>query len=274
MPLLADRLEDTIGKIKRWAGIPVSGSSRVAETVRVLRSVRPSGAFSGSRVDLVRIAHAVRDAQNFWVIGNMLGPCKPRPIITAFRDAIGGRLGLTPHAAYRAQSELWAIAMIAASGTAPGRVELKKDGKSPDVIITESTKQYSVEVKRPESLGHVRNMVSKAAKQLLLKRDDGVVRKRFHGGALVVDLTDCLSPDWPVRFEHGSPVLNVLREEHVSLAERIHQQIFDDSSEGIREGRRHIFAAISFIRISWWNLSDLSPRILRWRIVGRPEARL
>ena len=257
MPLLADRLEDTISKIEHWAGISISGSSRVAEAVGVLRSVAPSSAFSGSREDLTRVAHAVRDAQDFWVIGNMLGPQTLPPVVTALRDAIGGELGVTPHAAYRAQSELWVSAMIAASGTVPG-VALKMDAKSPDVIIKNGTREYSVEVKRPRSLGHVRNMVSKATRQLSLKQADGVVREHFHGGALVVDLTDCLPRGWAVHFEHGPPVLDTLRSKHASLEERIHEQIFDDSSGRMRERRQHIFAAISLVRISWWNLSDLS----------------
>ena len=249
MPLLATRLDETICRIGNWADISISPSSRVAKAVSVLSSVEQRDVFSGSRDELADIAHAVRDAQNFWVIGKMLGRERLPPIVTSLQAAIGGNLGTTPHAAYRAQSELWVSAMIAAAGTAPG-VILKTDDKSPDVIIQNGTMEYSVEVKRPKSLGHVRNMVSKAAKQLL--------PERVHGGALVVDLTDCLSPNWAVHFEHGPPVLDTLRGEHISLAERIHQQIFDDSSARIRDGRRHIFAANSFIRISWWDLDDLS----------------
>ncbi len=249
MPLLANRLADTMGKIERWAGISISGSSRVAEAVRVLRSVAPSSAFSGSREDLTRVAHAVRDAQDFWVIGNMLGPQTLLPVVTALRHAIGGNLGQTPHPAYQAQSELWVGAMIAAAGTQIG-VMSSSDETRPDFVLTEGTLQYSVEVKRPESLRRARQLVSGAAQQLL--------PDRFHGGALVVDLTDCLLPELVMHFAHGPPTPKFAFREHESLTTRLHQQIVDDSSLQILQQRRHIFGALSLARRTWWNLDDLS----------------
>ena len=138
MLLLADRLADTMGKIERWAGISISGSSRVAEAVRVLQSVTASGAFPESRADLALVAHAVRDAQNFWVISNMLGPERLPPVVRALRDAIGGDLGVTPHRAYQAQSELWAGALIAATGTSVS-VMPDADEKKPDFVLTNGT---------------------------------------------------------------------------------------------------------------------------------------
>lgn len=238
-----------MGKIESWAGIAISGSSRVAEAVRILRSVTPSGAFSGSHEDLERIAHAVRDAQNFWVIGNMLGPEKLPSVATALRDAVGGDLGVTPHPAYQAQSELWVGAMIAATGTSVG-VMPDADKKKPDFVLTNGTMQYSVEVKRPETLHRARRLVSKAAGQLR--------SSRFHGGALIVDLSDCLNPNSVMHFARSSPIPNFASKEHQSLANRLHQQIIDDSSRRIPERRRHIFGAISFVQRSWWNLDDLS----------------
>ena len=260
MPLLARRLDDTISKIEAWAGISVSPSSRLHDAVGVLRAVDPTRDFPRSRSDLTQIAHAVRDAQNFETIRYMLGSEKPQPVVTTLDHAIGGELGKTPHRAHQAQSELWVIAMVAAGGTPPGIVSLKADGTSPDVVITNGTKEYSVEVKRPQSLGHVRNIVSRAARQLLPKQADWFLHKtsRFHGGALVLDLTDCLSPGWAVRFERGPPVLAPLREQHIPLARRVHQQIFCDALGKMRDRRRHIFATNTLLRISWWDLGDLS----------------
>ena len=258
MPLLADRLNDTIRKIEKWAGFSVSPGSRLFRAIDVLHSVPSGKAFPASPDQLKQIAHAVRDAQSFFVIGNMLGSERSDPVVTSLRRAIGGALGTTPHAAYRAQSELWASAMIAADGTAPVIVNLKKDEKSPDVIIKKNTMEYSVEVKRPQSLSHVGNMVSKAARQLTLRQEDGRLRKRFHGGALVVDLTDCLPADMTMTLGAGPPVLDALREAHTSLSKRIHERIYSESSRRILENRRHVFAAVSFVRLSWWDLSDRS----------------
>ena len=249
MSLLAARLEDTMDKIERWAGISISGSSRVAEAVRVLQSVTESGAFPATRADLTRVADAVRDAQNFWVIGNMLGPERLQPIATALRGAIGGDLGVTPHRAYQAQSELWVGAMIAATGT-PVSVMPDADKRKPDFVLTNGTMEYAVEVKRPRTLRHAGKLVSGAAGQLL--------PSRFHGGALVVDLTDCLEPDSVMHFAHGAPIPNFAFNEHQSLARRLHQQIVEDRSQRIFERRRHIFGAISFVQRSWWDLDDLS----------------
>lgn len=247
MGLLADRLEDAIERIERW-GVRIHNSSRLPEAVRVLRSVQREGVFPESHCSLAQVAHAARDAQDFGLIGNMLGTETLPPVVRALEHAVSGVLGKTPDPAYQFQSELWVGAMLTCATDRVGVIG-QPNGRSPDFVVEEGTMQYSVEVTRPSELSGARKLVSEKAKQLL--------HRRYHGGVLVVDLTDCLAPELALGFGTGPPDLHAVQANLIRLTNTLRQQVFDDRSQRIWESRRHLFGVIGLARTIWWDLGDL-----------------
>ena len=245
---LAEGLDEAMAKIEE-RGIDVPGGSRLRETAKHLRQVAAAQSFPESREGLRRIAHAARDAQEFANIRGML-PEKPlEPIAEALARAVGGTIGVTPHAAYRAQSELWVGAALSCAGISVG-VLTNPGGMRPDYIVPNGTREYAIEVKRMAGGSSVRRRVSKAAKQTR--------HSRYHGGALYVDLTDWLPLDVTLRFASGPPDLDGPRLPIARRIDQLRREIFDDQAERILQRRMHLFAVTAFARFIHWDLDDLS----------------
>ena len=211
---LADGLEDAIAKMEQW-GIPVRGGSRLTNALRLLRGVASANAFPEARGTLIAVPHAARDAQELTEIGHVLPDRPLDPVAEALRRVAGGTLGQSPHRAYQSQSELWVGAMLARAGAFTGVIKDPKD-KSPDYVVRNGNMEYSVEVKRPASLAKARTLVSGAATQLL--------SRRYHGGALVVDLTDCLDPDLAACAAPGPPDLRRVQEQIHAYMDRLRKR--------------------------------------------------
>lgn len=248
MGLLADQLEEAIGGLREWE-IRIPPDSRLPRIVRLLRELVSEQSFPESPDRLAQIAQAARDAQEFAEISWVLPSEKLSPLRESLRKAVFGTLGQTRDAPYQYQSELWTGAVLARSGAFTGVRKVSK-GKSPDFILKNGTMEYAVEVKRPGNLRRALERVSEAADQL---RQD-----RYHGGAIVVDLTDCLGLDLTHRSGTGRPNMDPVEAKVEELTNVLRQEVYDDSSRRIRAGWRHIFALITFIRTSWWDLDDLS----------------
>ncbi|WP_419947858.1 ParA family protein [Candidatus Palauibacter sp.] len=245
---LARDLEEVIAKVEEW-GIPVPGGSRLPQTAEHLQQVTSAQSFPESREGRCKTAHAAQDAQEFSIIGGMLPRQPLKPVVQALSRAVGGTIGVTPHPAYQAQSELWVGAALSCAGVSVG-VLTKPNGASPDYIVRNDGKEYAIEVKRIASGSKVRQRVSKASEQ--------VRGSRYDGGALVVDLTDWLPSDVTLRFAEGPPDLN---SPHMRIARRIDQlrkEIFDDRTDRIRPRRMQLLAVTAFARFIHWDLTDPS----------------
>ena len=245
---LAEDLEEAIAKIKEW-GIDVPGGSRLPETAKHLREVASAQSFPESRTGLRKTAHAARDAQEFANIRGMLPKQPLKPIARAFARTVDGAIGVTPHQAYQAQSQLWVGAALSCAGVSVGVLANPK-GMHPDYIVENGTEEYAIEVKRISGGSSVRRRVSKAAKQTR--------HSRYHGGALYVDLTDWLPPDVTLRFASGPPDLDSPRMSLARKIDRLRKEIFSDQTERIRPRRLHLLAVTAFARFIHWDLNDLS----------------
>lgn len=245
---LADQLEDAIKTMEGWK-IRIPPGSRLPEIVRLLRGLVSEASYPSSRSQRALIAQAARDAQEFAEISWVLPSKELKPLRESLRKAVFGTLGQTGGSAYRYQSELWTGSMLARSGALTG-VRFASEGKSPDFILKNATMEYAVEVKRPSNLSRALDRVSEAARQL---RDD-----RYHGGAIVLDLTDCLRPEHRDLSGTGQPRMDDVETKVVELTDSLRKKVFDDSIRRIRPRRRHVFALVTFIRTIWWNLDDLS----------------
>ena len=245
---LADQLEDAIKKIAGWR-IRIPPDSRLPEIVRLLRGLASEASYPSSRSQRALVAQAARDAQEIVEISWVLPSKELKPLRESLRNAIFGTLGQTGGSAYRYQSELWTGSMLARSGALTG-VRVASEGKSPDFILKNATMEYAVEVKRPSNLSRALDRVSKAARQV---RDD-----RYHGGAIVLDLTDCLGPEHRNLSGRGQPQMDHVEAKVVELTDRLRKTVFDISIRRMRTRRRHVLALVTFIRTMWWNLDDLS----------------
>ncbi|MDE2794936.1 MAG: hypothetical protein OXL34_08980 [Gemmatimonadota bacterium] len=268
---LADQLEEAIRKMRNL-GIRIPPNCRLALIARVLRDVAPTLRFPESPDKLIEIGHAVRDGQEFVEISWVLPTERLAPTVQEkLQKAVFGVLGQTGTRPYQYQSELWVGAALLRSG-ASAEVVTDTEGKHPDFVVRRGTALFPVEVKRPQTIGHARNLVSEAARQL------GSRQRQYHGGALVVDLTDCLGPDSAIHLDVGPPDLVGIQSEAIKLTSSLHSEVFDGASARIRERRRHMFGVTTFVRATWWDLTDLT-QIHPYRFVlpvsylGRPDER-
>ncbi|MDE0075609.1 MAG: hypothetical protein OXR82_08950 [Gammaproteobacteria bacterium] len=245
---LAKGLERAIARIEAW-GIDVQGGSRLRNTVKLLQEVASAGEFPEPREDLLKIAQAAVDAQEFIIIRGMLPQERLDPTANILKKAVGGTIGVTPHEAYQAQSELWVGAALSCASVPLG-VLTNPQGPNPDYIVRKGTLRYAIEVKRIAEGKSVKNRVSKAAKQT---RDS-----RYHGSALYVDLTDWLPSAITVRFASGPPDLEGPRTPIAKRIDRLRQEIYSDQSHRIRPRRLHLLAVTAFARFIHWDLTDLS----------------
>jgi hypothetical protein len=253
MGQLADQLEDAVTSLRQW-DIRVVDAGRLRHAVRVLRGVPAVEAFPPDRTRLREIAFAARDAQEFAEIADVL-PTEERlrPLAESLQRSVSGVLGSARDRAAQYQSELWVGAMLAHSG-ARTAVITSGTGKRPDFVILDGTMLYPVEVKRPAGKLDAAELVSEAARQLL--------GPRYHGGAIVVDFTDCIDEALSCRFGDGPPDRRPVHAEVIRLSQAVHAEIFDGDSERIRRGREHVFALVSFARSIYWDERDLSQMYL------------
>ena len=244
---LAKGLGQAIAKIEEW-GIDVKGSSRLRNTMKLLREVASAQKFHESREGLLKIAQAASDAQEFIMIRGMLPQERLDSTANVLEKAVGGTIGVTPHEAYQAQSELWVGAALSTAGVRLG-VWTNPQGPNPDYIVWNGTREYAIEVKRIAEGNSVKNRVSKAAKQT---RD-----RRYCGGALYVDLTDWLPSSINVRLASGPPDLESPSTPLAERINRLRQEIYSDRSHRIRPRRMHLLAVTAFARFIHWDLTDL-----------------
>jgi hypothetical protein len=116
-------------------------------------------------------------------------------------------------------------------------------------ILWNGTLRYALEVKRPNGNLDAFNVVRKAARQI---RDP-----RFHGGVIVVDLTDCIDAGLRLHFGSGAPGPNPVHERVHELMGDLHREIFADGAQRLRRNREHVFSLICFARSTYWDLSSL-----------------
>lgn len=245
---LADRLTHAIAVIAKW-GIQVD-ASRLIDAKRLLRDVAAAKSFPESHDELVKIAHAARDAQEFAEISGMLPDEPIPPVATALRDATTDRTPKdSPLRPYQAQAELWVGAMLSCATDFVGS---PLDHGRPDYVVRQGNMQYGIEVKRPQSADRILRGASKGSKQLRPWTDD------YHGGALVMDLTDCLEPGLATTFHCGVPNLDLAQKWMGKQMRRLHRFVYDDSKKRIRNDHHHVFCVTVVTRSVHWDLDDLS----------------
>ena len=254
---LADRLKDAIAAIERW-GMNLHPMSRLNETECLLREVASIGSFPDSHDDLLRVAHAARDAQEFSEIAGML-PGEPlHPAAIALRKATKGKLFQTGGAPYQFQSELWVGALLSCAVDFLG-VPLSQG--QPDYIVKNGNMKYGVEVKRPQREDSILTRAAKGVKQL------EVPSQHYHGGALVMDLTDCVGSGLASTLDSGPPILDPVQNWIALRMQELHRYVYDDAAGRIRKGRHHIFSVTVVVRLVHWDLGDLSQMYLT-RYIG------
>lgn len=247
MGILAERIEEVVKTLSGW-GIRVSSAGRLHEAMRLLRRMSKAGRFPDDRTELKSLAHAMRDAQEFTEIADVLPENRLHPVATDLQRAMGGVLGGAGHEAVQYQTQLWFGACLVHAGASVA-VPLDSSRPNADFVIQEGNTRYPAEVKRPKTLGAQR-LVSDAVGQI---RTTG-----GHGGVIMVDVTDCLDPALAIRF--GSGPLDLAEPKAVieECATALDRQIFDGAKRRLRPNREKVFVLYVFGRHVYWDLDDLS----------------
>lgn len=261
LAILSDHLDEVIGEIRAF-GVRISPTSRLPRMSRLLRETAVRDAYPSNEHELSVLAEAIRNAQEFVDIGNVLPKAPFHSLRQDLQSAVAGDLGAAgpstgPHLQY--QTQLWVGAMLAQAGANVGMLMKPTGQKNPDFILKNGTLDYAVEVKRPNGELDAQNIIRKAARQI---RND-----RFHGGMIVVDLTDCIDPTVRHRSGVGKTTFDEVRNGVNALLHRLHTEVFNNDAERLHEGREHVFGLIGFCRAGYWDLADLSYPYLN-RYVG------
>lgn len=247
---VAGHLSDVLEEFQDW-GLKIHEASRLPRIVDLLRNTVDSGEYPKETADLLRIGAAIQTAQEFIEIGNTL-PVEPiKVVVDDLRIALGGtpfvwRPKKKGH--LQRQSQLWVGAMMVQAGAPTGVLE-RPTGKNPDFELNNGAMRYAVEVKRPESENGAAELLKSAATQIR--------SGRYHGGSIVVDLTDCIKESTLCVVSNGPPDSGRINERLVALVRGLHDHIFDDSASSIRPARRHVFSLVAFARHQYWDKDDL-----------------
>lgn len=186
LAVLASKLGEAIGIIRSWK-IRVSEPSRLPAAKRLLEQVAKAGAYPSDPVQLNRISNSIRIAFDFYHITRVLPEERIDAVVEDLRRALGGTLDdVGPSEAHRAQSQVLTAAVMAAGGLQPG-APATDGGATPDYVVQVGTLSFAVEIKRPESLSGVRTKIDEAI--------DQVAALHTAGGALIIDISDCMSLD-------------------------------------------------------------------------------
>jgi hypothetical protein len=173
--------------------------------------------------------------------------------------AVSGRLSpvsCTTGAYFQHQSQLWVGAMLTRAGANVGVLVQPGGSKNPDFIIENGTHRYAIEVKRPSGELDAQNIVRKAASQ--------VRSPQYHGGVIVVDLTDCIKVFHRIHIGPAEPDLKQFKTSAWRLLQKLHQEVFDDDPGNLRMRREHLFSLVVFARAAYWDSKSLDyPHLLR-----------
>jgi hypothetical protein len=248
MERLAQRLDVAVSIFDAW-GIRVVDSSRLRESSRLLRRVYAAGAFPTNRDELLRVSHAVRDATEFVEIGDALPQERLHPLASDLERAVGGALGRGATQAVQYQTQLWVGAMLTYSGANVG-VLLNADRKRPDFVIANGTLNYATEVKRPNEFRADR-IISRANKQ--------ISNSRYHGGVIVVDLTDCIDQKLAITVGPDPHQDDTeAKREATRLTAELSDEIYDNRSRRLYPNRTQIFGLVTTGRTIHWDENDTS----------------
>lgn len=248
MGFLAQRFDDAVGVLDQW-NIRMHRSSRLRECSRVMRHIHSVGAFPTDREELIHVSHAVRDATEFIEISDALPAERLRRLAVDLQSAVAGQIGQGASRAAQYQTQLWIGAMLAYSGTNVG-VLIGADGKNPDFVVTNGTLRYAVEVKRPSRF---------RARRIISEANDQISARHYHGGAIVVDLTDCIDPLLAVSI--GNDPLETdtpLKHEAMRLTRELSEEIYDYESRQMYPNRAGIFGLVTTGRTIHWDVNDRS----------------
>jgi len=188
--ILAQRLDGALTQA-RTLGIRVNSLGRMPQAVKLLKAVYSAGAYPTTHPQLVRTGNAIKAAFQMTRVIDAIQAPGPPGVLRALRRALKGTLddvGATD--AHRAQSELFFGVTLVAGGTRTGAPRPGK-GKTPDFVATVDTANYSVEVKRLESVDSIKAGVDEAAEQIW--------EYKPYPGDIIFDFSDLLPAPFGVK---------------------------------------------------------------------------
>lgn len=255
--VVAQHLREVIAEFKAW-GVRINSGSRLPATASLLEEIAAAGEYPSDRPRLSVLGDAIRDAQEFVEIANVL-PSTPLEVVRHdLNRAVRGNLEppTRPGVHYQFQTQLWAAAMMGNRAGSVGVLTFRQTSANPDYVLPNGTLSYAIEVKRPNGALDARNVIRKAARQIR--------STAYHGGVIVVDLTDCLPSQLRLRFGNGRPNQRIVNQELDSLIGSLHREIFSDNESMLRSGREQVYSLLAFARTTYWDESDLSiPYLIR-----------
>jgi hypothetical protein len=211
---VARALRRGLAEFERW-GVSLPRGSWIEEAEKTLARIAERGAFGASDDELRLASAAVAWAVDLYHISTCLGEKPFRAVANELAKITHGRLLARDEnsVAKNFLSQYWVGALLAQSKLKPEIDIRDQPGKPrPDYYIPRGNLKFAVEVKRPSN--------SDAAMRLLGDAGDQI-RRIERPGLIVVDATDCMTPDPFQVVNDPAGVVPLVRSELESLHERI-----------------------------------------------------
>lgn len=249
---LSENLCDVLDALERW-DIRVLDVSRLRRSQILLSDVGATGSFPENPEKLSRIANAIWDAHDFRYISSCLPAERLEPIARDLQKAVGGTISRNhpDRTPYQFQSE-FVVATAFAFGGAEPHFPTSEEHERPEFFVTNATRNYGVEVKRPSSWRKGRRAVRKAAQQ--------IAQPGIDFGMAVVDVTECISSEVRniVAGQRSEAVFDSFKAEVKSKGSVLEDEIWDDRRKCYHRGGASVAALVTVARSSAWFLDDLS----------------
>ena len=237
---LRDILRETIDDLTKTLrlltayGVKVPAGSRLHQAQEILEEALASGRLVPSQRGDDLGLRSLELSLDYSAIASTLPTAGIASVRRELRDSLTGPLAPpdTDRGPLQLQSQFVVRAALVRSGLDPSHpATSSRRGKAPDLVVTNSTDEYAVEVKRPQSAKNVIPRLASARDQLAAV---GLP------GAVLVDVTDCL------RGLTGKDVDAEIRR----LALGIYDEVFENGV-GHRKGYEGIMVAGTFARVAW-----------------------
>ena len=229
-----------LAEFKRW-GVSLPRGSWIEQAEKTLTRIAERG-LVGTSDDELRLASAAAAwSVDLYHISTCLGEQPFRAIAVELAKITHGRLLARNEnsVAKNYLSQHWVGALLAQSKLKPEIDIRDRPGKSkPDYYIPQGNMKFAVEVKRPSNSDAAIRLVGDAGDQ---------IRRVERPGIIVVDATDCMSPDPFQVVDDPEGVVPIVRKELESLHERI-----ESHTEGYSRSNKYQQVAMILTYARYW----------------------
>jgi hypothetical protein len=237
---LADAIDDALDVFNEWE-LPTGMNTRLAKAKNHLLGVADGDSYGKTPEELLLTANAIRLANDFYLISRTLKTDRAEPIAKELESALHGPFIAVESKRIPAvdfQSQFWIGVVLAYAGLHPKMPV--KDGRTPDFIISPTSLECGVEIKRPEAPHTAFDCVASAASQI---RSYGVP------GVIALDLSRCIRVDDFILTDDAAAAMELMQQRFFLLSRKLRKNI---ETYSLSDKFKRVLLLICFARYFIW----------------------